>query len=156
MEDDKSKSIFAPLSKYKETGSFLFKPNDQFIKACNVPKRDVSGIYIIEAIKNDQSEIVYIGISGRKDKNGNIIHRKGGIRDRICNGYHPGTRIKRHSWFPLKIKEDKVDAIKISWWITYNELVSDYPWVIENNLLVKYKETFGLGRKPRWHSNKNQ
>lgn len=67
------------LKKYTINGKFKFSAKDRISQVYNAPSM-YSGVYIIFSHKNYQSELVYIGISGRIDKqSGKLIERKGGI-----------------------------------------------------------------------------
>lgn len=74
------------LIKYQNNGFFIFRPDDNLNEVCNAPNNK-AGIYIITYVnKNNTEEIIYIGQSGRKDKNGNLVLRKDGIKGRIVKG----------------------------------------------------------------------
>jgi hypothetical protein len=141
------------LNKYKDRGMFRFNISNSFQDVCNAPS-DKSGIYLIYKVVKQEERLIYIGSSGRKDKNGRLKVRVGGIKDRLINGYHPhrfgqSRRIKRCIAFPQQMKIEKIDEIRIYWWVTYDYENSDFPTVIESLLrnlyIVVYK------KMPDWH-----
>ncbi|WP_194972529.1 hypothetical protein [Aquiflexum lacus] len=82
-------------------------------------------MYTIYRIINNKEELIYIGSSGQRTKDGKIKHRKGGIYDRLVNGYHPNRfgeqkRIKRANSFPKQMLNEGLKTIKIYWWLTYD------------------------------------
>ena len=147
--------MFKELEKYKRTGNFIFHINDRFKDKCNAPN-DCSGVYTIYRIFNNQEELIYIGSSGQRTKDGKIKHRNGGIYDRVVNGYHPNRfgeqkRIKRSKAFPKQMLSEGLKAIKIYWWVTYDHNYSDFPTDVEAELTNQYKSEFG--KLPDWHQN---
>jgi len=138
--------MFDELNKYKTNGHFFFNPTDNLAAVCNAPG-NCSGIYFIYALEKGKVNLIYIGISGRKGADGNIMHRKGGIRGRFLTGKQFGDR--RSKTWPAKMKEENIEALDIYWWITYDGKVKDFPRDVEEQLLKKYHATFG--ELPRWN-----
>jgi len=139
--------MFDELKKYKQAGHFIFKPGDILSAVCNAPN-NCSGIYCIYALSEAGVTLIYIGISGRKGPDGNIIHRNGGIRGRFLSGKQFGDR--RSKTWPTKMKEENIDALDIYWWITYNGEIRDFPRDIEDRLLKRYFAIYG--RLPQWNN----
>lgn len=99
------------LKKYKIHDSFIFKESESLKDKCNAPT-DKSGVYLIYKIVNGEENLIYIGSRGQRDANGNLKTRKGGIKDRLVNGYHPNRfgqkkRIKREKAFPKQMEIEK-------------------------------------------------
>ena len=124
------------LEKYKDTGSFTFTPFDKLKLICNAPV-DKAGIYIIYALKAGQEKLVYIGRSGKKEMNGSLFIRKGGIKDRLVNGKRDGE--KRVKFWTREMLTNKIELLKIYWYITHNEEYTDCPAEIEDKLIKTYK-----------------
>lgn len=144
--------MFSELSKYKHTGHFFLKPEDELSKVCNAPS-DKSGVYIIYSLKNGKIDLIYIGCSGKKNPDGSMFIRKaglGGIKDRLVNGKQKqfGNMARKKSW-PLQIKKEKIEALDIYWYVTHNETYTDCPHDIEQMLLEKYFEIYGC--RPKWN-----
>ncbi len=139
--------MFDELNKYKAKGHFFFNATDNLGAVCNAPN-NCSGIYCIYALEKGKINLIYMGISGRKGSDGNIIHRKGGIRGRFLTGKQFGDR--RSKTWPTKMKEQNIDALDIYWWITCDEKTNDFPRDIEEQLLKKYHAVFG--ELPRWNN----
>ncbi len=101
------------------------------------------GIYLIYAVKGENQELVYIGISGRIDRLTNaLIPRKDGIKGRIVNGKRDGEPRKNY-WIREMLNEN-IDSLKICWYVVHdNNCVQDCPETLERILIEKYK--------PRWN-----
>ena len=138
--------MFDELEKYKQNGHFFFKPSDVLSSVCNAPD-NCSGIYCIYALAKGRVTLIYIGISGRRGSDGNIKHRKGGIRGRFLTGKQFGDR--RCKTWPAKMKEENIEALDIYWWITYDGKVKHFPRDIEEKILRKHHAIFG--NLPAWN-----
>ncbi len=141
------------LRKYKTCNSFNFKSSESFKEKCNAPA-DKSGVYLIFKILSGQEILIYIGSSGRKTKDGELKTRKGGMKDRLVNGYHPNRfdqikRIKRHKAFPMQMQVEKISELKFYWWVTYDNDNFDFPTDVETILREKYLSYFA--KLPDWH-----
>lgn len=142
------------LSKYIRKGSFNFKTSDLLKEKCNAPI-DKGGVYLIYKVVDKTEILIYIGSSGQRRKDGSFKVRKGGMYDRLINGYHPNRfgevkRIKRQYAFPKQMLNEGVEEIKIYWWVTYDNDVVDFPTDIETILRNKFKNSFF--RLPDWHN----
>lgn len=134
------------LEKYKEKGEFSLGLNDNLNNQCNAPK-DSSGIYLVFAKKVQLNHLIYIGISGRKSNDNEIIHRSDGIRGRIIKGIQFGES-RRNSW-QKQMKLKGLNRIYIKWYVTHGKFNDDFPREIEHNLLTKFHELSGL--LPLWN-----
>jgi hypothetical protein len=139
--------MFDQLLKYKNKGSFQFKPTDNLTSVCNAPK-DYSGLYVIYALENEKVNLIYIGISGLKGKDGKISHRKDGLRGRFLTGKTNG--ILRKTYWPQIMLKENIDALDIHWYVTYDGNVKDFPRDLEVELLKQYQSIYGC--LPRWNS----
>ncbi|MCY7310619.1 MAG: hypothetical protein LH619_07565 [Chitinophagaceae bacterium] len=138
--------MFNELNKYKQKGHFFFKHDDNLSAVCNAPK-DCSGIYLIYALEKGNVNLIYIGISGRTGKDGNIIHRKDGLRGRFLTGKQFGG-LRKTTW-PVKIKLDDIEALDIYWFVTHGSQNKDLPRYLEIALLKKFHSINGCF--PRWN-----
>lgn len=125
--------MFRYLDQFQEKGQFVFSQNDSLSQVCNAPMHS-SGIYLVSAEEISLKNLIYIGISGREGKGGEIIHRQDGIGGRITKGKQFG-QARRNSW-PLKMKEDGIDKIHVQWYITYGKYDQKIPREIERKLLT--------------------
>lgn len=142
----KTKELFADLEKYEKKGKFQFHINDILSSVCNIPKRkDYSGLYVFYS---ENKELVYVGISGREGLEGNIIHRKDGLRGRFLNGKQFGDR--RSKTLPIQMKLDNILTLEIHWFITYGNNVKDIPRPIERAIIENFKIE-NNGNRPRWN-----
>lgn len=140
------------LSKYLINGTFKYKHSERLVEKCNAPT-NYSGVYLIF----EKNELIYIGSSGQKRKNGELKTREtglGGMKDRIVNGYHPKFgKIKRQKAFPEIMKIEKIEELIFYWYVTYDfHKNSDFPTDVENNLCSFYRNKYGI--LPRWHKQK--
>jgi len=136
------------LEKYKQKGNFYFKIGDNLRNVCNAPTNS-SGLYLIYANEIDKriGQLIYIGISGRSDKNGGIIHRKNGLYGRFLTGKQFGAR-RQHSW-TNQMTLEKIDCLRIEWYVTHGEFNSDLPREIEMELLRQFDPINHT--LPRWN-----
>ena len=142
--------MFDELQKYKQTNHFFFQATDKLREICNAPT-DKSGVYLVYALKNGKIELIYIGCSGKLEKDGTIFIRKaglGGMKDRIVNGHQFGKVPRRISWIKQMI-EEKIEALDVYWYVTHDSNFSDNPREIENKLLRKHSVVYG--RLPKWN-----
>jgi len=143
--------MFDELSKYSYNNHFFFKQRDNLKEVCNAPT-DKSGIYVVYALKNGNVDLVYIGCSGKIEKDGSIFIRKaglGGIKDRLVNGHQFGKTPRRISW-SNQMKLENIEALDVYWYITHNESFMDCPRKVENSLLKKYLNL--NGQLPKWNN----
>ncbi|MBF0761710.1 hypothetical protein IR148_11705 [Dysgonomonas mossii] len=147
------------LNKYIQSDFFTFQLGESFEQKCNAPK-DKCGIYLIYEVLNDCENLLYIGASGQRNADGTIKIRKGGMYDRLINGYHPNQfgfdiknnnkRIKRKKQFPLMMKEFEIGMIKVYWWVTHDDKFNDFPTDIEGLITNRYKSEH-YNKLPKWH-----
>jgi hypothetical protein len=136
------------LAKYSIKGEFTFTPTENFEIKCNAPTTQ-SGVYLIYKIIESKEELLYIGSSGQKTKDGKLKTRKsglGGMKDRLANGYHPKFgKIKRKKLFPSQMLIENIPQIKIYWWVTYDTVYFDFPTDVEGQLRKL------VDKLPAWH-----
>ena len=135
--------MFNSLKKYS-SDNFIFDKNQPLKEVCNAPKNK-SGIYLIYAIKQNNSTLVYIGSSGKIQNNGKIKHRNGGLYDRLVNGKQFGKR--RNLSFVEKLIDENIDALNIYWYDTLSQ--KDIPATIEGLVIQNYFDANGC--LPRWN-----
>ena len=139
--------LFNELTKYKHNDHFFFEANQKLAEVCNAPT-DKSGVYLIYKLAKEKVELIYIGISGRKGADGNIIHRKGGLRGRFLTGKQFGDR-RSKTWL-LRMKEENITALDIYWYVTHDgDNYKDFPRDIEKVLIKKFHSIYG--RLPEWN-----
>ena len=93
---------------------------------------DKSRVYLICKLAKGKVELIYIGSSGQKNKDGSLITRTaglGGIKDQLVN-------VKQFSGsrkviYPLVMKFQNIDALNIYWYVTHEETHQDFPKDIE-------------------------
>ncbi len=138
--------LFDELNNYKRNDHFFFSSNQSLGKVCNAPK-DACGVYVVYALAHGKIELVYIGSSGKMQKDGTLKHRKGGLYDRIVNGKQ-FDQPRRISW-PAKLREEEMDALDVYWFETFNDDIQDIPAFVEALLIQKHYDLHGA--LPRWN-----
>lgn len=143
--------MYDELTKYEQNDHFFFKAVDSLSQVCSAPT-DKSGIYIVYALKKEKIELIYIGLSGKNEKDGSMSIRKaglGGMKDRIVNGHQFGKIPRRISW-PKQMEFEKIEALDIYWYVTHNDKYRDFPRILENKLFQKHLDIYG--RLPKWNN----
>ena len=120
------------LKKYKESGKFIFRPEENLTSVCNAPTNK-AGIYLIYAIKKGEPKLVYIGQSGRVKKDGELFIRQDGIKGRIVRGKRNG-RPRKEFWLEEIYNQD-LEALEFNWFVTHNEVYVDCPFELEKKLI---------------------
>ncbi len=141
---------FTELNKYKKHSHFVFAIQESLQKVCNAPT-DKSGIYIVYAVTANESELIYIGSSGQKNKDGSLKVRKaglGGMKDRIVNGHQFGKISRKRSWVN-QMQIENIKTLKVFWWVTYDDGAKDFPTDVERQLIKKFKEVNNC--LPKWN-----
>ncbi len=138
--------MFDELKKYNSTDHFFFDGEKPLAEVCNAPK-NASGVYVVYALTKGKVKLIYIGSSGKMQKNGKMKHRNGGLYDRIVNGKQ-FDKPRRVSWLE-KLTDDQIDALDIYWYETINTETNDIPAYTEAILIQKYYETYGC--LPDWN-----
>lgn len=135
--------------KYLDTGSFIFKKNDDLKNICSAPK-DKSGIYLIYDLSKSR-ELIYVGCCGHLKNNGVISNRKtggGGIYGRIVNGHQFG-KIKRFLSIPRQMEKEDIKELEFKWFVTFNNEIKHSPIYAESTILQHYFEAYN--KLPRWN-----
>ncbi|MEZ4839785.1 hypothetical protein [Flavobacterium sp.] len=132
------------LEKYTNKGEFIFKIGDRLVDHCrNIPNE--SGVYLIYTIKNNLEELVYIGASGKMKQNGTFGVQK--LHKRIQNMQN--SKLTRQQHFEQEIVANKIDAIKVVWFATFDDSFKDLPMYVEALLLQSFFEKHN--KLPRWN-----
>lgn len=137
--------ILDTINKYTND-HFIFRDSDRLVDVCNALNTS-SGFYIIYAYENGEYNLIYIGISGRMNNQGIFQHRIGGIKDRFLKGKQFGER-RQVAW-SKNMRLEKIEHLKIHWYITYDDTLKDVPRDIEEKLLKEYYTLNGI--LPRWN-----
>jgi hypothetical protein len=141
------------LEKYKNHGSFEYYINEELNIICKAPKMH-GGVYLVYSI-DSEVELIYIGCSGWVNQDGSFSIRKNGMYDRIVNGDHTFQingimqTDKRKNIWPIKMCEDKINRLRVDWYVTFIDDVRDIPAYTESILIQRYFEK--QGNLPRWN-----
>lgn len=134
------------LENYQLKGSFIFKQNSKLNEVCTIPiQNDLAGLYLF--YDEDTNELLYVGISGRTSKEGNIVFRKDGLRGRFLKGKQFGD-FRRNS-LPKQMVLESINSLKIKWYGTYHSECFDHPRVLEISILKAF--LVKNNRLPRWN-----
>ena len=146
--------MFQELEKYKENDSFIFSLNDELGDVCNAPdSNNKAGIYLVYDLTHN--ELIYIGISGQLQK-GVFKFRKDGIKGRLVKGKQFEERKARKIAWKIKMKEDKIQKLKVDWYVTYDEVfVFDYPEILEAQFLKEFKKD-NDNKLPKWNKSEGR
>ena len=136
------------LDRFNNNDHFFFSPNQSLEEECNAPApKKASGVYLIYTLASDTVELVYIGSSGKMEKDGQFKHIKGGLFDRQVNGKQFGNR-RKLSWPEVMIKH-QIEALDIYWFDTFNDDIKEIPACVEALLIQEFYDLFD--RLPRWN-----
>jgi len=105
------------------------------------------GIYIVYALKNGKIELIYIGSSGKIKQDGMRKIRKGVIFDRLIN-VNQFDYPRKISW-KEKIIDERIEALDIYWYETFEQNHSDIPTTIEGIIIQRYFDIYGT--LPKWN-----
>jgi hypothetical protein len=142
--------MFDILDKYKTQDHFFLTPEQDLETVCNAPA-DKSGVYIIYALKKGRVELIYIGHSGKIEKDGSLSIRTeglGGLKDEIVNGKQFGKTPAHIAWKKQMTREN-IEALNIYWYVTHGTSYTDCPEVLKRNVLRQYQDIFGAF--PKWN-----
>ncbi|SHM73943.1 hypothetical protein [Chitinophaga sp. CF418] len=142
--------MFDILDKYKAQDHFFLTPEQDLQTVCNAPA-DRSGVYVIYALKKGRVELIYIGHSGKIEKDGSLSIRKeglGGLKDEIINGQQFGKTPAHIAWKKQMAREN-IEALNIYWYVTHDTGYTDCPDVLKRNLLRQHQDIFGVF--PKWN-----
>jgi hypothetical protein len=142
----KRNNMYDQLEKYKSNGHFFFKAKDELDNVCNAPINGM-GIYLVYALQFGKVKLVYIGSSGKIRQNGTAKIRKGGMFDRLVNGKQFGEPRKK-SW-KQKLIMEKIDALDIYWYETYDRKQNDIPSTVKGNIIQTFLDV--NEELPKWN-----
>jgi hypothetical protein len=142
----KLNDVLSAFQDFSNKGKFLYHQSSTLSEVCNIPAiNDYSGIYLF--YDNATDELLYIGISGREASEGEIQHRKDGLRGRVLKGKQFGDF--RRNTLSAKMKEENIKTLRIEWFVTYGHSEKQIPRKWEILLLNLYQKEFN--RLPRWN-----
>ena len=137
---------------YDIKDSFQFNCDENLNKQCNAPKTQ-GGVYLV--YEHASNQLIYIGSSGWVNQDGSFGLRKNGMWERIVNGDHEfviqGTKQKdkRKIIWPLKMNDDRIEQLRVDWFVTFNESIRHIPAFVEATLLQQYFDKYNV--LPRWN-----
>jgi len=131
------------LNKYETKGEFIFRLGDRLSVFCkSVPH--AAGVYILKAVKDKDERLVYIGASGSIRQDGTFVRQM--MKKRLQNMH---GKIRRQTHFETEITLNKLDGIRVNWYVTFENQIQDLPMFVEGTLLQNY---FDIYKKlPEWN-----
>ncbi|RFM31589.1 hypothetical protein [Chitinophaga silvisoli] len=138
--------MFDILNKYTSQGNFFLTPEKDLPSVCNAPA-DTHGIFIIYALKKGRVELIYIGHSGKVEKDGSFSN-KSNLKDEIINANQFGKTPAHIAWKKQMTREN-IEALNIYWYATYNANNKDCPETLKKKLLRQHQDIFGSF--PKWN-----
>ncbi len=135
---------FELLDKYATKGEFIFRSGNKLSEFCNTIPH-AAGIYIFFTIKGNEEKLVYIGASGTMNQNGNFGKQL--LKKRLQNMQN--RKIRRQTYFEVELENNKLDGIRVNWYVTFDAKHQDLPMSVEGILLQKYFDDFK--KLPLWN-----
>ncbi|WP_291119142.1 hypothetical protein [Flavobacterium sp. UBA6135] len=134
-------------SKFKNSGNFQFSSNDDLEVVCNAPN-DASGVFLVYNVEEDNKELIMVGSTGTVQNDGTLKAKNGGLYDKIVNGQQFAKTARKYSW-KTQLKLEKIEAVEVFWYETYNSKTKVIPTFVEGQILQLFlKEN---GKLPRWN-----
>lgn len=139
--------MYKELSKFKNSGSFQFSSSDDLEVVCNAPMND-SGVFLVYAMQEENRELIMVGSTGTVQNDGTLKAKNGGLYDKIVNGQQFAKTARKYSW-KTQLQLEKIEAVEVFWYETYNEKNKVIPTFVEGQILQLFlKEN---GKLPRWN-----
>lgn len=139
--------MYKEVSKFKNSGSFQFSSNDDLEVVCNAPN-DASGVFLVFAIQEENSELIMVGSTGTVQNDGTLKAKNGGLYDKIVNGHQFAKTARKYSW-KTQLKLEKIEAVAVFWYETYNDKTKVIPTFVEGQILQLFLNE--NGKLPRWN-----
>ena len=139
--------MYKELKKIKIKNQFNFTVNDSLEEVCNASDAG-SGIFLVYEIKGDNKELIMVSSTGTIQNDGSLKIKNGGLFDKIVNGHQFAKTGRKYSW-PAQMKIEKIDALEVAWFETFNEKNKIIPTFIEGQILQNFLDE--NGKLPRWN-----
>lgn len=136
--------MFSELNKYLNNDHFFFKIGDN-LKEVSKAVPDLPGIYYILRLAKGKIDLVYIGKSGTIKQNGSF--KQQGLNGRLNNKQNG---LKRQDYFEMKCEQERIDALDIYWYVTFDHKNKDLPGFVEGILMQRFFESFD--QLPEWNN----
>ncbi len=137
--------MFDVLSDYKEQDHFFFTGDKTMEKVFNAPKLGM-GVYLVYQLKDGHITLVYVGAAGKLKQNGRKKAKEGFFED-LVNAIHFGG--KRADTWKQKVNKEKIDALDIYWYETYNQNIQDIPAFVQGQVIQAHFDM--MGKLPEWN-----
>jgi hypothetical protein len=139
--------MYKEVSKFKNSGSFQFSSSDDLEVVCNAPMNS-SGVFLVYAMQEENRELIMVGSTGTVQNDGTLKVKSVGLYDKIVNGHQFAKTARKYSW-KTQLQLEKIEAVEVFWYETYNEKTKVIPTFVEGQILQLFlKEN---GKLPRWN-----
>lgn len=139
--------MYKELTKFKTSSSFSFAVEDNLETACNATENG-SGVFLVYDVKGEEKELIMVGSTGTIQNDGTLKSKNGGLYDKIVNGHQFAKTGRKYSW-PAQMKLEKIDALEVYWYETYNAKNKFIPTYVEGLILQKFLDE--NSRLPKWN-----
>jgi hypothetical protein len=139
--------MYKEVNKFKNTGSFQFSSSDELEEVCNATN-DASGVFLVYSLEAEDKVLIMVGSTGTVQNDGSLKTKNGGLYDKIVNGHQFAKTARKYSW-KTQLKLEKIEAVEVFWYETYNDKTKVIPTFVEAQILQLFlKEN---GKLPRWN-----
>ncbi|HRZ31240.1 MAG TPA: hypothetical protein P5188_02925, partial [Flavobacterium sp.] len=133
--------MYKEVSKFKNSGSFQFSTNDDLEVVCNAPN-EASGVFLVYAIQEENRELIMVASTGTVQNDGTLKAKNGGLYDKIVNGHQFAKTARKYSW-KTQLKLEKIEAVEVFWYETYNYKTKVIPTFVEGQILQLFLKENG-------------
>jgi hypothetical protein len=130
-------------------GSFCLRLQDDLattIRSNNVP--DEAGVYVISGLTTGKAEILYIGMAGTMQNNGQFKDQKLSGRLQAKQSWN-GKRYNRADFYRMQMCELNLQQLSFEWFITFDKTYKVLPAGAEGDLIQSYY--LDCRKLPRWN-----
>ena len=139
--------MYKELTKFKTSGNFSFKTDNNLEEACNATENG-SGVFLVYNADSEEKELIMVGSTGTIQNDGALKSKNGGLFDKIVNGHQFAKTGRKYSW-PAQMKLEKIDRLEVYWYETYNAKNKFIPTYVEGLILQKFLDE--NARLPKWN-----
>jgi hypothetical protein len=139
--------MYKELTKFKTNNQFLFRADDNLETACNASETG-NGVFLVYDVKGEEKELIMVGSTGTIQNDGTLKSKNGGLYDKIVNGHQFAKTGRKYSW-PAQMKLEKIDALEVFWYETFNAKNKFIPTYVEGLILQKFLDE--NAKLPRWN-----
>ena len=137
--------MFDVLADFESNDHFFLTANSELEEVFNAPKSGL-GVYLVYELKNGRISLVYVGAAGKIRHTGSKKGKEN-FSEEFFNGQQFGGR--RPNTWRQKLINDKIDALDIYWYETYNIKMRVIPSLVQALVIQAHFEMHG--KLPPWN-----